>query len=76
MFNCISNTKAAVTEFAYSTNKSNIGVCAVPDQRLTDINTFIQADKLVFANLDLVDIPGLAKGANQGADIIDRIVGL
>ena len=49
MFNCISNTKAAVTEFAYSTNKSNIGVCAVPDERLANINTFIQADKLVYA---------------------------
>ena len=69
MFNCISNTKAEVTDFAYSTNKSNIGVCQVPDERLTHINTFIKADKLVFANLDLVDIPGLAKGASQGAGI-------
>ena len=69
MFNCISNTKAAVTEFAYSTNKSNIGVCAVPDDRLSHINTFIHADKLVYANLDIVDIPGLAKGASQGAGI-------
>ena len=69
MFNCISNTKAEVTDFAYSTNNSNIGVCAVPDERLTHINTFIKADKLVFANLDLVDIPGLAKGASQGAGI-------
>ena len=69
MFNCISNTKAAVTEFAYSTNKSNIGVCAVPDERLANINTFIQADKLVYANLDLVDIQGLAKGASQGEGI-------
>jgi Predicted GTPase, probable translation factor len=69
MFNCISNTKAEVTDFAYSTNKSNIGVCAVPDERLTHINTFIHADKLVFANLDIVDIPGLAKGASTGAGI-------
>ena len=69
MFNCISNTKAEVTDFAYSTNKSNIGVCQVPDERLTHINTFIHADKLVYANLDLVDIPGLAKGASQGAGI-------
>ena len=39
MFNCISNTKAAITDFAYSTNKSNIGVCNVPDERLAKINT-------------------------------------
>lgn len=69
MFNCISNTKAAITDFAFSTNKSNIGVCPVPDERLTNINTFIQADKLVFATLDVVDIPGLAKGASQGEGI-------
>lgn len=69
MFNCISNTKAAVTDFAYSTNKSNIGVCPVPDERLTNIDTFIKADKLIFATLDVVDIPGLAKGASQGEGI-------
>jgi ribosome-binding ATPase len=69
MFNCISNTKAVTTEFAYSTNKSNIGVCPVPDDRLAHINTFVPAEKLVYATLDIVDIPGLAKGASQGEGI-------
>jgi ribosome-binding ATPase YchF (GTP1/OBG family) len=69
MFNCISNTKAVVTDFAYSTNKSNIGVCPVADKRLTHINTFVKADKLIYATIDVVDIPGLAKGANQGEGI-------
>ena len=69
MFNCISNTKAVVTDFAYSTNKSNIGICPVADKRLTHINTFIKADKLIYATIDVVDIPGLAKGANQGEGI-------
>ncbi|MCK9339624.1 MAG: redox-regulated ATPase YchF [Bacteroidales bacterium] len=69
MFNCISNTKAAITDFAYSTNKSNIGVCSVPDERLASINTFIQADKLIYATVDVVDVPGLAKGASQGEGI-------
>ena len=69
MFNCISNTKVPTTDFAYSTNKSNIGVCAVPDDRLAHINTFIKAEKLVYATLDVVDIPGLAKGASQGEGI-------
>ena len=69
MFNCISNTKAIVTDFAYSTNKSNIGVCPVYDERLTHINTFIKADELIYTTIDVVDIPGLAKGANQGEGI-------
>jgi GTP-binding protein YchF len=69
LFNCISNTKAAITDFAYSTNKSNIGVCNVPDPRLEHINTFIKAERLVYATMDIVDIPGLAKGASQGEGI-------
>ena len=69
LFNCISNTKAAITDFAYSTNKSNIGVCNVPDTRLEHINTFIKADKLVYATVDVIDIPGLAKGASHGEGI-------
>ncbi|MDR2979060.1 MAG: redox-regulated ATPase YchF [Bacteroidales bacterium] len=75
LFNCISNTKAAITDFAYSTNKSNIGVCSVPDLRLAHINTFIQAEKLVYATLDIVDIPGLAKGASQGEGIGNSFLG-
>lgn len=69
LFNCISNTKAAVTDFAFSTAKSNIGVCNVPDPRLEHINTFIKAEKLVYATMDIVDIPGLAKGASHGEGI-------
>ena len=69
MINCISNTKAVITDFAFSTNKSNIGVCPVSDERLTHINTFVKADKLIYATIDVVDIPGLAKGANQGEGI-------
>ena len=69
LFNCISNTKAAITDFAYSTNKSNIGVCNVPDTRLEHINTFIKAERMVYATMDIVDIPGLAKGASHGEGI-------
>jgi len=69
LFNCISHTRAAITDFAYSTNKSNIGVCNVPDPRLEHINTFIKADRLVYTTMDIVDIPGLAKGSSHGEGI-------
>ncbi len=66
LFNCVSNTKAQATNFAYSTNKSNMGTCEVPDPKLIEIHKFLRADKLVFTTMDLVDIPGLAKGASEG----------
>jgi len=69
IFNCISNTKAETTNFAYSTSKSNMGVANVPDQRLFELDKVIKAEKVVPATIDIVDIPGLAKGANQGEGV-------
>ena len=42
LFNCMSNTKAQVTNFAFSTGKSNIGICNVPDQRLFEIDKIVK----------------------------------
>ncbi len=75
LFNCISNTKAQATNFAYSTNKSNMGVCNVPDPRLIDIHRFIKAEELIFATVDIVDIPGLAKGASEGQGLGNTFLG-
>ena len=37
IFNCFSNTKAEVTNFSFSTDKSNIGTVKVPDNRLFEL---------------------------------------
>lgn len=75
IFNCISKTKAAVTDFAYSTSKSNIGSADVPDLRLFEIDKVIKAEKVIPATVDLVDIPGLAKGSSQGEGIGNSFLG-
>jgi hypothetical protein len=69
LFNCISNTKAQTTNFAYSTNKSNIGTANVPDNRLIELDKIIKADKVVPVTIEIVDIPGLAKGSNKGEGV-------
>jgi ribosome-binding ATPase YchF (GTP1/OBG family) len=53
----MSKTKAQITNFAFSTGKSNIGICTVPDQRLTKIHQLIKADELIYATVEIVDIP-------------------
>ena len=66
IFNCVSNTKAEITDFAFSTNKSNIGIVKVKDPRLDKLCEIQKTQKVVHATIELVDIPGLAKGASQG----------
>lgn len=69
VFNCMSNTKAETTSFAFASNKSNIGVINVPDNRLKELEKFQKTEKLVAATVDIVDIPGLTKGSSAGEGV-------
>ncbi len=66
IFNCMSSTKAQASNFAFSSNKSNISIINVPDSRLDVLQKFQPTEKSVHTTVEIVDIPGLAKGANKG----------
>ncbi len=74
IFNCMSNTKAESSTYAFSATKSNIGICNVPDPRLYEIDKFIDSDKVVPATVEIVDVPGLAKGANKGEGVGNKFL--
>ena len=75
LFNCMSNTKVETTNFAFSSNKSNIGVINVPDNRLLELEKLQPTEKLITATVEIVDIPGLTKGANQGEGVGNKFLG-
>lgn len=75
LFNCISNTKGETTAFAFSTNKSNVGMVMVPDPRLKQLEKFQTTEKLVPATVEILDIPGLTRGANQGEGVGNKFLG-
>ena len=74
IFNCISNTRAEASNFAFSASKSNIGMISVPDERLDKINSIIRSDKVTAATVDIVDIPGLTKGSSKGEGIGNKFL--
>jgi ribosome-binding ATPase len=69
LFNCMSSTKAQTTAFAFSTNKSNVGVINVPDERLYVLEKMVKAAKVVHTTVEIVDIPGLVKGSSKGEGV-------
>ena len=75
LFNCISNTKGETTNFAFTTNKSNVGMVFVPDPRLKKLEEFQKTERLVAATVEIVDIPGLTRGANQGEGVGNKFLG-
>ncbi|MCK9611962.1 MAG: redox-regulated ATPase YchF [Bacteroidales bacterium] len=66
IFNCMSSTKAQTSNFAFTSNKSNHAIINVPDDRLYVLAKLVKAAKVVHATVEIVDIPGLTKGASQG----------
>lgn len=75
IFNCISNTKGETNAFAFSATKSNIGVVQVPDQRLYELEKHQVTEKIVHTTVEIVDIPGLAKGSNKGEGVGNKFLG-
>lgn len=75
IFNCFSNTKAEITNYSFSTSKSNIGMVKVPDPRLKELEKLQPTEKLVQVVVDIVDLPGLAKGSSQGEGVGNQFLG-
>jgi len=69
IFNCISNTKGETSAFAFSSAKSNVGQIQVPDQRLHELAKYQTTQKIIPTTVEIVDIPGLAKGAYKGEGV-------
>ena len=66
LFNCLSNTKAQSANFPFCTIEPNIGIINVPDHRLTEIESYVNPEKVIPATVEIVDIAGLVKGASKG----------
>ena len=54
LFNCMSNTKVETSSFAFTSNKSNVGVVDVPDPRLFNLVNFQATEKVIPATVGIV----------------------
>jgi GTP-binding protein YchF len=52
-----------------------MGMVIVPDPRLKELEKYQTTEKLVPATVEIVDIPGLMKGANKGEGVGNKFLG-
>jgi GTP-binding protein YchF len=69
LFNCISNTRAEASGFAFSSSRSNLGIVSVPDPRLHSLAALVKPHKVTPATVEIVDIPGLTRGSSHGEGV-------
>lgn len=67
LFNAVvANAKAEAANFPFCTIEPNVGIVAVPDERLQALAKISSSAEIIPARVEFVDIAGLVKGASQG----------
>ena len=74
LFNAITNAGAESANYPFCTIEPNVGVVAVPDERLDKLAEMYEPDKKTPAVIEFVDIAGLVKGASQGAGLGNKFL--
>lgn len=66
LFNALTNNEVLAANYPFATIEPNVGVVAVPDQRLGQLAALYGGAPEVPATVTFVDIAGLVRGASQG----------
>lgn len=74
LFNAITNAGAQAANYAFCTIEPNVGVVAVPDERLDKLTEMYNPVKTTPASIEFVDIAGLVKGASKGEGLGNKFL--
>ncbi|MBO4498052.1 MAG: redox-regulated ATPase YchF [Clostridiales bacterium] len=66
LFNSLTKAGAESANYPFCTIDPNVGVVAVPDERLDVLTKMYDSQSTVHAVIEFVDIAGLVKGASKG----------
>jgi hypothetical protein len=74
LFNALTAAGALAANYPFATIEPNVGVVAVPDERLDVINSFIKTEKIIPAAVRIVDIAGIVRGASSGEGLGNKFL--
>ena len=74
LFNAITKAGAECANYPFCTIEPNVGVVAVPDERLEILAKMYGPEKIIPATIDFVDIAGLVKGASKGEGLGNKFL--
>ncbi len=74
LFNAITDAGAEARNYPFCTIEPNVGVVAVPDERLEVLGKMYNTRKITHAIVEFVDIAGLVKGASRGEGLGNKFL--
>lgn len=74
LFNAITRAGAEAANYPFCTIEPNVGVVAVPDERLDKLEEIIPTQKVTPTTIRFVDIAGLVQGASRGEGLGNKFL--
>lgn len=74
LFNSLTQGGAESANYPFCTIDPNVGIVAVPDERLDKLNELYNSKKVTPAVIEFVDIAGLVKGASKGEGLGNKFL--
>ena len=75
LYNALTAGGAEISNYPFTTIDSNVGVVAVPDQRLEGLERVLEPEKTTPCAVRFIDIAGLVQGASQGEGLGNQFLG-
>ncbi len=74
LFQALTKKKVDASNYPFCTIDPNVGVVAVPDERLAKLAILSKSAKVVPTTIEFLDIAGLVKGAAQGEGLGNKFL--
>jgi len=74
LFNALTKNNVLAANYPFATIEPNVGVVAVPDERLDTLAGIFGSAKILPATVEFVDIAGIVAGASQGEGLGNKFL--
>ncbi|PJE64374.1 MAG: redox-regulated ATPase YchF [Candidatus Ryanbacteria bacterium CG10_big_fil_rev_8_21_14_0_10_43_42] len=74
LFSALTKKQVDTSNYPFATIDPNVGVVAVPDERLHPLADLSHSKKIIPASIEFVDIAGLVKGASAGEGLGNKFL--
>jgi ribosome-binding ATPase len=74
LFSTITKKQVDCQNYPFCTINPNVGVVAVPDERVDKLAELTKSEKKIYTTVEFVDIAGLVKGANKGEGLGNKFL--